>query len=127
MAGIGAIIWKLAVALYLLATGVLGTFFKRGDLASIINHVLKGDIFIVIAGVIALLAGLFLLLEMFNIKISILDTLILIVAIIWAVFVIILFIQWIGSGFSLFWDSLQRLGVYIMVLASLLIASKKFG
>jgi len=127
MKGLGSFIWKLAVALYLLATGVLATFHKGGDLAAIITSVLKGDIFVVIAGVIAFLAGIFLLLEMFNVKISILDLLIFIVAIIWAVFVVLVIINWIGSGFKDLWVALQQIGVYIMVCASLLIASKKFG
>jgi len=128
MAGIGSVIWKLAVALYLMATGVLG-LNKSGDLAAIFYGVFKSDvgILIIVAGVIALIAGIFILLEMFNIKIAILDTLILIIAIIWAVFVVFLFITWIGAGFKPFWETLQILGVYIMVLGSLLVASKKFG
>jgi len=127
MAGIGVFIWKIAVALYLLATGVLG-IGKGGDLNHIFGAInLSGSIFVVIAGIIALIAGIFLLLEMFNIKIAILDTLIFIIAIIWAVFIVLLLIRWIGSGFGNIWGTLQTLGVYVMVLASLLIASKKLG
>ena len=124
MAGIGAIIWKIAVALYLFATGVLG-LGKGGDLNEIFGVInLNNSILVVIAGVIALIAGVFLLLEMFNIKIAILDTLILIIAIIWVVFTILMIIYLFG-GFG--WDRLANVAVYIMVCASLLIASKKFG
>jgi len=128
MAGIGAVIWKIAVALYLLATGVLGVN-KGGDLAGILRYIFKGnaDIFIIVAGVIAIVAGILLLLEMFNVRVPILDTLILIVAIIWAVFIVFILIHWIGNSFGAFWETLQKLGIYVMVLASLLIASKKFG
>ena len=127
MGGIGVMIWKIAVALYLLASGVLGVS-KSGDLNAIFGAInLSNSIFVVIAGIIAMVAGILLLLELFNIKVAILDTLIFIIAIIWAVFTILVLIQWIGSGFAGIWGALQRIGVYVMVLASLLIASKKFG
>ncbi|MCL2764793.1 MAG: hypothetical protein FWD40_05880 [Treponema sp.] len=127
MAGLGVVIWKVAVALYLMATGVLG-LSKAGDLNAILGAInLSNSIVVVIAGVIALIAGIFLLLELFNIKIAILDTLIFIIAIIWAIFIVLLLIQWIVSGFAGIWTTLQMLGTYVMVLASLLIASKRFG
>jgi len=129
MAGLGNLIWKLSVALYLLATGVLGLDGKAGHLAEIITGIFKGDvkILVIIASVIAMVAGVLLILELFNIQVPILDTLILIVAIIWAVFIVFFLIKWIGSGFDKLWEALQMLGVYVMVFASLFISSKKFG
>ena len=125
MSGVGNFIWRISVALYLLATGVLGTFYQSGHLEDIFG---KGNnVFIIIAGVIAFAAGILLLLEMLNVKVSILDTLIFIVAIIWAVFTVFVLIQWIGNSFKNLWEVLQQLGVYVMVCASLLIASKRFG
>jgi len=128
MARLGDFIWKISVALYLLATGVLA-LNKGGHLAGILTDMFGRniDFLIIIAGVIALLAGVFLLLELFNVKVPILDTLLLIVAIIWIVFAVFMLIRWIGGGFKNFWDVLQQLGIYVMVSASLLIASKKFG
>ena len=83
-----------------------------------------------VASVIALIAGIAVLLEMFQIQLSFLDTLILIIAIIWAVYVVIEIFAWVtkgtGTGENL-WSTLQRLAVHIMVLSSLLIASKKFS
>ncbi|MCL2805981.1 MAG: hypothetical protein FWD26_08590 [Treponema sp.] len=127
-AGLGNFLWKISVALYLIANGVLG-LSKGGDFAIIFRSVFRSnvDILVVIAGVIALVAGVAVLLEMFNIKLSFLDTLILIVAIIWAVYVVLGIISWVISGFDSFWYVLQRLAVHVMVLSSLLIASKKFG
>jgi hypothetical protein len=84
------------------------------------------DIFIIIAGVIALIAGVAIILEMLNIKVSFLDTLILIIAIIWAVFIVFRLVSWIGDGFNHFWSVLRDLGVQIMVLGSLLVASRRF-
>jgi len=130
MAGVGGVIWKIAVALYLMATGVLAvTKNALSDLNNIFISVFSADvgILVVIAGVIAIVAGILILLEMFNIQVPILDTLILIIAIIWVVFIVFLVVYWIGAGFTPFWYTLQTLGVYIMVLGSLLVASKKFG
>jgi len=128
MAGIGNFIWKISVALYLIANGVLGIIKSpASDFAIIFGRIFGNNtgVLVVIAGVISLIAGILVLLEMFNIKVSFLDTLIMIIAIIWAVYVIFGLIQWITSGFANFWPMLQRLGVHTMVLGSLLIASRK--
>jgi len=124
MSGIGNFIWRISVALYLLATGVLGTFYRSGHLAEIFGY--GNNIFIVVAGVIAFLAGIFLLLELFGIKIAIVDVLVLILAIVWVVVIVFGVITWIGSSESI-WSMLQRIGVHVMVCTSLFIASKKFG
>lgn len=124
--GLGIFIWKIAVGAYLLSIGVMG-LDKRGDLAGILRGIFRGDaynIFLMFAAVIALIAGVAVLLELFNVQISILDTLVLIIAIIWAVFIVLRIIGWIG-GFG--WEGLRDISVHTMVLASLLIASRKFG
>ena len=127
--GIGIFLWKIAVALYLIANGVLGiTKYSGGDFDIIFRRMNFPGIFVTIASVIALVAGILILLEMLNVKVSFLDTLILIIAIIWAVYVVIEIIGWITNGKSEnLWHVLQMLAVHIMVLASLLIASRKFG
>jgi len=133
--GIGIFLWKISVALYLIANGVLGLtnrIFDKGDFNIIFSRMgFRGDtlsLFVTVASVIALVAGIAILLEMLDIKLSFLDTLILIIAIIWAVYVVIEIIGWVtrGKGENL-WHTLQMLAVHLMVLASLLIASKKFG
>jgi len=124
---LGSFLWKISVALYLIVNGIMGIQVdKGGDFYIIFSRVFKGDpkAFVVIAGVIALVAGIAIILEMLNVQISFLDTLILIIAIIWAVYVIVEIITWFKTGFNL--DVLQKLAVHLMVLASLLIASKKF-
>jgi len=128
--GIGVFLWKIAVALYLIANGVLGLTTKGGDFKTIFARMFSGnvDTFVLIASVIALVAGIAILLEMLNVKLSFLDTLLLIVAIIWAVYIVIEIIGWLTNGKSEnLWHVLQMLAVHLMVLASLLIASKKFG
>ena len=130
MSGVGSFLWKIAVALYLIANGVLG-LQKTGDFAVIFSRIgFKGDalgLFAIIFGVIALVAGIAVLLEMLNIQLSFLDTLLFIIAIIWAVFIILFLVGWIRAGFKPLWGNLQALAVYLFVCSSLLIASKKLG
>jgi len=128
--GLGIFLWKISVALYLIANGVLGlSKWKGGDFNIIFDRMgFRGDtlsIFVAIASVVALVAGIAIVLEMLNIQVSFLDTLILIIAVIWAVYIVIEIIAWVKDGFGDAWFSLQRLAVHIMVLANLLIASKK--
>lgn len=126
--GIGQLLWKISVALYLIVNGYFGIVkHGKGDFSIIFKHIFKGnaDVFIVVAGVIAFVAGICLVLHMLNIKVSFLPTLILIVAIIWAVYVVLGVVYWIGDGFG--WEGLQRLAIHIMVLSSLLIATGRFG
>lgn len=129
--GLGIFVWKISVALYLLANGVLGLQrWSGGDFMIIFKRMnFSGDtlnLFVTIAGIIAFIAGIAMLLEIFNIKLSFLDTLIFIVAIIWAVYVAIEIISWVTGGFKDFWHLLQMLAVHLMVLGSLLVASRKF-
>jgi len=130
--GIGIFLWKISVALYLIANGALGLAkYSGGDFSIIFKRMGFGgdtlNLFVVVASVIALVAGIAILLEMFQVQLSFLDTLIFIIAIIWAVYVAIEIISWVRVGFKDLWQTLQMLAVHTMVLASLLIASKKFG
>ena len=125
MSGIGSFLWKISVALYLITNGVLG-LGKGGEFANIFGIFgNNAGLFVIVAGVIALIAGIVILLEMFNISVPKLDICIFIIAIIWAVFFVLAVINWITSGFG--WGGLATLAVYLMILASLFIASKKFG
>ncbi|GBU27892.1 hypothetical protein R84B8_01435 [Treponema sp. R8-4-B8] len=128
---LGSFLWKISVALYLIANGVLGLVGSgRGDFSIIFGAIFgKGSgVLVTIASVIALIAGIAILLEMCNVQLSFLDSLILIIAIIWAVYVIVEIVAWITGKYrgSTLWEILQRLAVHLMVLSSLLIASKKF-
>ena len=130
--GIGIFIWKLSVAAYLIANGVLGlTRAKSGDFDIIFRRLgFKGDtlnVFVIVAGVIALIAGIAILLEMFDVSLPFLDTFVLVVAIIWAVYIVVNIISWFTGGMGDFWHFLQRLAVHSMVLGSLLVASRKFS
>jgi hypothetical protein len=129
---IGAFLWQIAVGLYLIANGILG-IQKGGDFAIIYRAAFgRGDLttlLIVVTGVVALIAGIALIVELFGLELSFLDLLIFIIAIVWAVYFIIEIISWIrGTAFK--GDTtlhvIQFLAVHLMVLGSLLTASKKF-
>jgi len=127
---LGSFLWKISVALYLIANGVLGLADNsRGDFSIIFGAIFKNPgVLVTIASIIALVAGIAIIMEMLNVQVSFLDTLILIIAIIWAVYVIVEIVAWITGKYrnSNLWEILQRLAVHLMVLSSLLIASKKF-
>jgi len=125
--GIGIFLWKIAVALYLIANGVLG-FTKAGDYHAILTNTMRfPSIIATIVAVLSLIAGILVLLEMFTSMSSrTLDYIALGLAIIWAVYIIIGIVSWImgKSGLNI-WEMLQRLGVHTMVLGSLLVIARK--
>ena len=125
--GIGIFLWKLAVGLYLIANGVLGFIGKGGDFQVILTNTMKfPSIIATIVAVFALIAGILVIIEMFGMAFRLLDIIALVLAIIWAVYIIIGIISWIRDIDSLsFWGMLQRLGVHTMVLGYLLITAKK--
>ena len=128
--GLGQFLWSVSVALYLIANGILG-LNKRGDFKTIFDFVFKGsfsDMVVMVVSIIALLAGILILFEMLKIKFSFLDELLFFVAIVWFVYVIIEIIYWLRGGLgNNLWDIIQKLAVHLMVLGSLLIASRRFG
>jgi hypothetical protein len=133
---VGAFLWQISVALYLIANGVLGlsrysggdfqimyrAFFGRGDLTSAL---------VFITSIIAFIAGIGIVIELLNIEFPFLNSLLFIVAIVWIVYIVIEVITWLtGKGDYTFKKDLfyvlQKLAVHIMVLASLLVSSKRF-
>ena len=125
--GIGIFLWKIAVALYLIANGVLG-ILGRGDFHIILTNTMRfPSIIATIIAVIALVGGILVLIEMFTkITSRALDYIALILAIIWAVYIIIGIVSWITKSNSMsIWDMLQRLAVHTMVLGSLLVVARK--
>ncbi|MCL2179990.1 MAG: hypothetical protein FWB83_02590 [Treponema sp.] len=125
---IGVSVWKFAVALYLIANGVLGILGNSGaDFIIIFRSMNIPLVIATIISVIALIGGILVVLEIFtSISSRALDYIALGLAIIWAVYIIIGIISWITNMNSMtIWHMLQRLGVHTMVLGSLLIIAKK--
>jgi hypothetical protein len=129
--GFGNFLWKISVALYLIANGVLAITTKGGDFKVIFERMFSNnfvDTFVIIAGIIAVVSGIAVICELFEVKVSFRDTLIFIAAIIWSVFIIFQLIGWLSSDQNInFWFALQQLSIYLMVSGSLFIASRRFG
>ena len=129
--GLTFFLWQLSVSLYLIANGVLGLQrWSGGDFLIIFKRMGFGgstlSLLVTIASVISFVAGIAILLELFSVELPFLSTLVFIIAIIWAVYIVIEIISWLTSGLKDFFHEIQLLAIHIMVLASLLTASKRF-
>jgi len=125
--GIGIFLWKIAVALYLIANGILGLISRGGDFHVILTNTMRFPSWVAtIVAVFALVAGVMVVIEMFGKTIRILDFIALGLAVIWALYIVLGIISFIRgeAGLSI-WGMLQRLGVHLMVLGSLLITAQK--
>ena len=88
--GLCGFLWQLSVSLYLLANGVLGLQkWSGGAFLSILRRMgFRGDtlsLLVIVVSIIAFVAGIAILLEMFSIELPFLNTLVFIIAIIWIV------------------------------------------
>ena len=130
--GITASLWQISVALYLIANGVLGLQrWPEGVFRTILHRMgFRGDtlsLLLIVLSVIALVAGIAVLLDFFSVELPFLNLVVFIVAIVWIVYVVITIISWATDGFNNFFRELTALAVNIMVLGALLSASKRFG
>ena len=137
--GICGTIWQLAAALYLIANGVLGLQGGGGGLRGLaggsgifheIHHRMgfRGDslsLFLTILSIIAIVAGIAIVLDLFSIEVPFLNIVVLVVGIVWIIYIVITIISWISDGGN-FFQELSGLAVNAMILASLLTASKRF-
>ena len=132
---IGGFLLNIAVAIYLLATGILGitgrSFFPDGEIRRAVTSLFKGDIaeiLVVILSVIAIAAGVFILLKFFGIEIPITELLLVILAIAWVVFIIMIDVVYpINHKGTNFVDWLRTLGSHLMVLGGIAMATERFG
>ena len=133
---IGGIILNFAVAIYLIATGILGVtgrkFFPDGEIRRAVTAIFKGDfaeILIVILAVIAIAAGAFILLKFFGIDIPITELALIILAVVWVVFILLIDIVYpINNSKGVnFVDWLRSFGSHAMALGGILLASERFG
>ena len=127
---------NFAVAIYLLATGILGVtgrkYFPDGEIRKAVTSLFKGDfaeILIVVLAVLAIAAGIFVLLKLFGIDIPITELVLVILALVWLVFIIMIdVVHPINNqkGFN-FVDWLRNLGAHLMGLGGILMATERFG
>jgi hypothetical protein len=145
----GTYITHVAVALYLLADGALGltekTLWQRIKLAAgtrnatgneIVDTLIQvfgtGDFtktLVVLFSVLAVIGGVFLLLELFGIKIPVVDIIILVFLVVWLVFIALSDVVYAFKdtrNFA-FLPWLRVLAAHLVVLGALISASRKFG
>ena len=131
---IGGFLLNIAVAMYLLATGILGLsgrkFFPDGEIRRAVTSLFKGDIaelLIVILAVVSIAAGAFILLKFFGIVLPVTELLLVILAIVWIVFIVMIDIVYALNKGVNFVDWLRSLGSHLMVLAGIVLATERFG
>jgi hypothetical protein len=146
---LGVYITHTAVALYLLAEGILGlmekTLWQRlrlsagsrdtvgNEIANTLSQVFgSGDLtktLIVLFSVLAVIGGVFLLLELFGIKIPAVDIIILVFLIVWLVFIVLsdAVYAFKNTRNFAFLPWLRVLASHLVVLGALISASHKFG
>ena len=137
---IGVILLNVAAALYLFANGIMGlnnqsgsriTRDDRSEFYTMVRTIFnKGDfpaVLIVILSVCAIVAGIFLLMKLFGIKIRITDTVLLAFIILWVVFIVIVDIVHPINNKITFLEYIRQLGPHLMVLGALLLSTERFG
>ena len=132
---IGGILLNFSVAVYLLATGILGLtgrkFFPDGEIRRAVTSLFKGDfaeILIVVLAILAIAAGAFILLKFFGINIPITELLLVILAIVWVVFILMIDIVYpINHKGTNFVDWMRTFASHLMVLAGITLSTERFG
>ena len=131
---IGLILLNLAVALYLLATGILGVsgrkFFPDGEIRRGVTALFKGDlaeILITVLAVLCIVAGVFILLKFFGIGIPMTELILVILAIAWIVIIIMIDVVYPLQNKVNFVDWMRSFGSHLMVLGGIALATERFG
>jgi hypothetical protein len=145
----GAGITHIAVALYLLADGILGltekTLWQRLRLAAGSRNATGNEIvdtltqvfgtgdftktLVVLFSILAIAGGIFLLLELFGIKFPAVDIIILVFLVVWLIFIALsdLVYAFKDTRNFVFLPWLRVLAAHLVVLGALISASHKFG
>jgi hypothetical protein len=133
---LGYFILNIAVSLYLFANGILGLnngrWQNKGAFYDMVYTIFKGgnftNVLTIILSVCAIVAGVFLLLSIFRNEIAITELILLVFIILWVIFIVIVDIikPLSGRGDS-FIVYLTFLSAHLMVLGSLISATRRFG
>jgi hypothetical protein len=129
--GLGVFVMNIAVAAYLFATGIIG-FKSGGEISHAVGSLFSGNLanaLVVVLSVLAIAAGVFILLKLFGLVFPMSNLILIILAIAWLVFIIMIdIIRPLGSNWNpTFIDWLQGFGAHLMVLGGILLATDRFG
>jgi hypothetical protein len=139
--GLGVYLTHSAVAAYLLADGILGFATRNGRVFSRLKYhseiedvLLKllgrsdfTNVLIIISSALAIIGGLFLLLELFQIRAPFTDTILLLFLIIWLAFIVLTDIAGPLRDKPEFLGWLKLFAAHLMVLGALVTATHRFG
>jgi len=132
---IGLTIMNFAVAIYLLATGILGLtgrkWFPDGEIRRAVSAMFKGDLaemLIVIFSILAIAAGGLILLKFFGIQLPLSELVLVILAVFWVVFIVLIDIYYpLNKKGGNFVDWLRNFGAHLMVLGGIASTTERFG
>jgi hypothetical protein len=139
---IGSLLMNFAVAGYLIATGILG--FGKAKWISSFNPEIRqaveavfksrdfkdfNEVLITILSVLAIAAGVFILMRLFDVTFPSIDLILIILAIVWLAFIVMIdIITPINSNKDFnFIDWLSIFCPHLMVLAGIALATDRFG
>ena len=129
---ISLILLNVAAALYLFANGIMGIAKNRsGEFVTMIRAIFgRSDlapVLIVVLSVCGIVAGILVLLSLFNIEFPVKDIILLVFIIVWVVFMVIVDIVAPLQGRVDFLSYLVRLSTHLMVLGTLISSTKRFS
>ena len=135
--GIGMFLMNIAVACYLFCAGILGInnkWLQSSEIRKAVTDLLgRGDftnILVVILSILAIIAGVCILLRLFSIDLPLpIDLILIVLAIVWIVLILLMDIipglQNFGKGNFINW--LMPFSVHLMVLAGIALSTERFG
>jgi hypothetical protein len=127
--GLGVFVMNIAVAVYLFATGIIG-FRSGGEIRNAVASLFKGDfadILVVVLAVLAVVAGVFILLKLFGLVFPMSNLILIILAIAWLVFIIMIDIVHALNYRPDFVEWLKTIGAHLMVLGGMLLATDRLS
>jgi hypothetical protein len=131
---IGGFVMNIAVAAYLFATGIIGIGERRwfsdgGEIRRAVSTLFSGDlanVLVVVLSVLAIAAGVFILLKLFGLVFPMSDLILVILAIAWLVFIIMIDIIYPLRSKPEFVGWLRDFGAHLMVLGGMILAMDRF-
>jgi hypothetical protein len=123
---IAGFILYIGTALYLLTVGVVGIFFKGGEISAMVGTLFSGGLATAIAiifSLAALVAGVLLLLQLFGMEFGIVEPILIAFSILWIVFIVVVDILRLKLG----WDWLSQLAGHLIVLGVIASGTRAFG
>jgi len=131
---LGFFLLNIAVSLYLFVNGILGfTKPNQSEFSTIVRTIFpRGSDFnkalIIVLSVCAIVAGVLLLVAVFKNDIAIINVILYIFIVLWAIFIVIVdIISPISNGVRAPLDFLRQLSTHCMVLGAIITSTRRFG